>query len=386
MKKEYKVMFGLIGAAVTGAEPDPEVIKEADRKTLDSIFKICRAHSVAQIVADVISKYGLLPEDDDLYKKYKSCLVSTIYQTTLLDHWHGMVMSTLDEAGIDHIAIKGAAVRKLYAKGFYRNSCDIDILIRESDLERGVAVLTEKLGMTAKDKGSHDVSLYYRDKVHVELHYDTVEKGRLSDADGLLSRIWEHAVPVSGHEYALDDEMNYFYLTAHAAKHLKNGGCGIKTLTDALVLNRVPGFDREKREALLKEGGLLKFDSAVRALCDHWFYGKDADDTVTRFGEYLLNGGRYGTLENNVTLKVSKSGKSKYLLSRIFMPYDALKFKYPVLQKHKWLYPFMVVRRIFSLIDPEVRRRSSNELKASVNVTKDEETSASDLMSSLGLQ
>ena len=68
------------------------------------------------------------------------------------------------------------------------------------------------------------------------------------------------------------------------------------------------------------------------------------------------------------------------------MPYDVLKFKYPVLQKHKWLYPFMVVRRIFSLLDPKVRRRSSDELKASVNVTKDEETSASDLMSSLGLQ
>ena len=116
MEKEYKVMFGLIGAAVTGTGPDLEMIKEADRQTLESIFKVCRAHSVAQIVADVISKYGLLPEDDDLYKKYKSCLVSTIYQTTLLDHWHGMVMSTLDEAGIDHIAIKGAALASVCPK------------------------------------------------------------------------------------------------------------------------------------------------------------------------------------------------------------------------------------------------------------------------------
>ena len=43
--------------------------------------------------------------------------------------------------------------------------------------------------------------------------------------------------------------------------------------------------------------------------------------------------------------RVKKGGKFRYALSVIFLPYAKLKLKYPVLEKHKWLFPFMSVWR-----------------------------------------
>ena len=55
----------------------------------------------------------------------------------------------------------------------------------------------------------------------------------------------------------------YFYHIAHMAKHLQQGGCGIRTFIDLWILDNLPTIDTLKRNDLLKSGGLLQFSQSA---------------------------------------------------------------------------------------------------------------------------
>ena len=105
------------------------------------------------------------------------------------------------------------------------------------------------------------------------------------------------------------------------------------------------------RSLLLKEGGLLAFHNAALALCEVWFGDGEHTPTTKEMEAHVMRGGVYGSTENRVKVQsVKRGGKLRYALSRIFVPYRSLKFSYPVLEKHKWLFPFCQVRRWFRLL------------------------------------
>ena len=170
----------------------------------------------------------------------------------------------------------------------------------------------------------------------------------------------------------MSDEMFYFYHVSHMAKHFYDGGCGIKPFVDLWMLDRGADDRREKREKLLEEGGLLRFARASRELSSVWFGDGEHTQITLDMEQYVISGGVYGSRENYVaTHRSAKKGKLSYALSRIFLPYDTIKYFYPVLKKHKWLTPFMQVRRWLKLIFGGGIKRSAKELEANNSVDKE---------------
>ena len=102
--------------------------------------------------------------------------------------------------------------------------------------------------------------------------------------------------------------------------------------------------------------------------------------------EYILRGGVYGNNTNRIMVQQQKKGgRIKYALSKIFIPYDVLKFHYPILQKHRWLTPFMEVRRWCKLIFCGHLKRTTKELKYNSSVSNDEATNVQKFLSDIGL-
>jgi hypothetical protein len=161
----------------------------------------------------------------------------------------------------------------------------------------------------------------------------------------------------------MTDELFYFYHIAHMAKHFMNGGCGIRPLLDLWILdNRLPG-NEAKRGELLEREGLLVFSNAIKQLSRVWLCLESHNELTVKMQNYLLLGGIYGNLENRVKLQQVKSGgKRKYAIAKIFLPYEKIKHYYPILKKHKWLTPFMQVRRWFRIIFCGGFKRSVKEL------------------------
>ena len=74
-----------------------------------------------------------------------------------------------------------------------------------------------------------------------------------------------------------------------------------------------------------------------------------------------------------------------YLLERIFMPYDHLKIKYRVLEKHPILYPVMQMRRWGELLKPGKLSRSIRELEINQQTQKKQAEETNEILLDLGL-
>jgi hypothetical protein len=131
---------------------------------------------------------------------------------------------------------------------------------------------------------------------------------------------------------------------------------------------------------------MLTFANASRKLSLVWFSNKPMDKISAQMQDYIVRGGVYGTVENFVTVEQSKKGsKAKYVLSRIFVPYDTIKQQYLILQKHKWLTPFYQVKRWCRIIFCGGIKHSVKELNASENITTEQTNSVKQLLDNIGL-
>ena len=382
-------LFMLLRSQICDAAVDTELAERVvgDTEAFGKLYSLSKNHDVAHIVGAALDAAGLLPAESETAAKFRKQHFTAVYRYKRIEYELSELLRVLNDAKIDHIPLKGSVIRRHYPAPWMRTSCDIDILVHNEDLERAADVLSNVLHYKREETTSHDISFFAASGVHVELHYDLIEESVNAKARQVLESVWSHASVASGeHTLELSDAMFFFYHEAHAAKHLVQGGCGIKPFIDQWVLEYKVEHDKEARGALLAEGDMTAFYAGAQALCDAWLSGKEHTEITMIMQEMVLTGGTYGVMENLVSIQQIKSGgKLKYALSRIFLPYDVLKFHYPVLIKHKWLTPFFEVVRWLKLIFCGGLRRSARELKRNSTVSDNETRKAQELLNQLGL-
>lgn len=383
MEKIIHAMMELIASEVCGTNIDKSQYTLTDEE-LVKLYKLAKSHDLAHLVGDALIKNNLIG-DSEVKAKFQKQMMLAVYRYEKINYELGRLRKVLNEAEIPFIPLKGSVLRKYYPEPWMRTSCDIDVLVHESDLERAVALLVDKLAYKRESKGSHDISLFSDYGVHLELHYSLIEENRVGNIESVLQDVWKKATPIAEtFEYLLRDEMFYYYHIAHMAKHFVYGGCGVRPFLDLWVLNHRAPFDHENRSAILAEGGLLTFAAEAQALSEVWFGNTEHTDITRQMQDYLLKGGVYGTTKNRVSVQqVKHGGKFRYALSRIWLPYDILKFHYPSLVGKRALLPFYEVRRWFKLLFCGGVKRSVNELRLNSSATNEEQTETKEMLSKL---
>ncbi len=354
---------------------------------LRQLYRLSKSHDMAHLVGFALEDNQLLREDNLLADKYKQQIMMAVYRYKQLDYELKQVIKVFEEAQIPFIPLKGSVLRDYYPQPWMRTSCDVDILVHEEDLEKASNVLTTKLSYQLDTKGPHDIAFNTPSGMHIELHYDLIEKDVNGKSEQPLKDVWSYTyVKPNSMQYHMVDEMFYYYHIAHMAKHFVYGGCGIRPFIDLWVLNHRMPYDESKRRKLLQKGGLLAFEQAAVKLSETWLSGAEPDTIIDSIQEFVLHGGVYGNTENRVAVQQQKKGgKFRYMISRIFLPYSVLKYHYPILQKHKWLFPLMEVRRWFKLVFRGGFKRSANELKINQNMSAERQAEIANMMKQLGL-
>ncbi|MBQ8408441.1 MAG: nucleotidyltransferase family protein [Clostridia bacterium] len=381
-----EIMISAIRAQVCGIKDINygEISQEAMR----SLYTLSKSHDMTHLVFAELSKRNMLTDGNEISQKFRKQHMLAILRHERLHYEYGELCRVLEEASLPFLPLKGSVLRQYYPEPWMRTSCDIDILVHENDLEQAIECLRSTLHYKVDTKGSHDVSLFSENGVHLELHYDLVEDEIANNCKRILQNAWKysHVKSDTAHHHQFSDEMFYFYHIAHMAKHFENGGCGIRPFLDLWILEHSVEHDAIKRDELLREGNLLTFANSVRQLSEVWFGNRAHNDTTLQMEKYLLFGGVYGSIQNRVAIQQFKQGgKLRYILSRIFIPYDSIKFHYPILQKHRWLTPIMEVRRWCKLIFCGGLKRSVTEINATATVSSETQTSTRELLDKIGL-
>ena len=381
-----KVMFALLRSAVCGGLLSGEEISLYSPDRLPEITSLAQKHDVIHLIVFALKKNGLLDEGN---KNLESKILLAVYRLEKLNYELTKLCAALEQAEIPFIPLKGSVLRQYYPEPWMRTSCDIDVLVKEADLKRAIACLTDGLHYRYETQNRHDVSLFTQQGQHIELHYTLLEDGAVNSALVVMDTVWDTAIKRGGYTYCYEmpDEMFYFYHIAHMAKHfVETGGCGIRPFLDIWVLNHRIDFDREKRDKLLSDGGLGVFAKQAELLSEVWFGNAEHTEITKQMEGYILRGGVYGTNTNRVVVQQQKKGgKVRYVLSKNFIPYDVIKFHYPILQKHKWLTPIMEVRRWGKLIFCGHLKRTVNELKYNSTISDDAAAEAKTLLKNVGL-
>ena len=381
-------LFALLCFEINGTKLGEEVRNLMTPEMLPALFKLSKKHDLAHLIGDALDKNGLLPDGSEAKKRFLQERNVAIYRYEQIQYELEQICTAFAEAQIPFLPLKGSVLRHYYPQPWMRTSCDIDILIQRENLEKAAAVLKEDLCYEFREKSDHDFLFIAESGVHLELHYLLVAEDVSNSEQQLFQNIWQ-VVQVKNQENMhceMPDEYFYCYHISHAAKHLQLGGCGVRPILDTWVLNHQISFDKDKRDSLLKQAGLLSAARGIENLAEVWFSNAESDSLSERLGEYILTGGVYGTLENKMAVQqAKKKNKFVYLLSRFFVPYHELKFKYPHLEKRPILYPFYTVKRWLSLMNRKTRNLAAQELNQTANYDLEKRQQIMNLLRDLGL-
>ena len=381
-----KVFFALIRFEMNGDELCEEVKNLINPDVLSALFKVSKHHDLAHLVGDALDKNGLLNgEMKTLFLQERN---KAVFRVEQLRYEYEEVVAILEELRVEYLPLKGAILRQYYPEDWIRTSADVDVLVHKEDLGKIVDALREKLDYVQESSGAYDLVVASPSGFHIELHFDLITKYDSETANALLSNVWLHAQKVANStRYVMDDEYFYYYHLAHMACHFLDGGCGIRPYVDLWLLNKKVSFDKAKRDALLESGALLKFAQVSEALAHVWMENQNPTVESELLGSYILNGGIYGSQGNKIIIRQGKKGgRFKYIMSRIFMPIEEMQHRYPVLKRHKWLYPLMVIRRCFEVMFKGDSKRIQKELKTSGEISSDTQNQSAQLIDYLGLK
>ena len=376
------LFINLIKSSVLG-----EAIENIDRSDIDyqSLFTLAKNHDLGHVVYDGLEKNALLPQDAALAKTFKKQKLLALYRIIQFDDEIKKLKLIFTELGVRFVLLKGSVLRAYYPERWMRTGCDVDVLVEKADFFKVSRHLTKKLGYKNVVYQSHDASMFSPSGVHLELHYALLEENVIPSTKKLFKSVWEYATPYSGNEYCLKAEFFYTYHIAHMAKHLKNGGCGVRPFIDLWVLKTVMNVNAKSCADLLNSCDLYELAVNSERLADYWFDNGEGDELTLRFEAFVLSGGVYGNMQNRAAIG-SATKQKRTLISYIWKPYEELKYWYPSLENHKLLLPFYEVARWFKIIFGGTLKNNIERKRVTAAMDEQSLKVAADFVKRIGLK
>lgn len=328
----------------------------------EELMKLASFHSVQNLIAEVLIN---IPDVPTLILKQLSEIQSLfIVKDANQDREVTDLIKLFEKNEIPVVMLKGWLIKKLYPRTDMRSMADIDIFIRQDDEHRAHDIIKSQGYSVVTFGGKKDNVYTKKPFLTIEVHknlfmYEDSWNSFFNNADSQMC-IWNRVNNITGYEhiYKMDNELFFVYMIAHIAKHLvDDGGIGIRAMLDVwLFIKKTLALNMDIVFRDLDKLGLKDFTSNVIELTKFWFDKKDVSKTIEEFGDYILKCGVYGNSKNFVATKeelISSENPSKinYIFRRAFPKADAMKIRYPQLNKRKWLLPFLYIKRLwYSLI------------------------------------
>lgn len=356
MTAEYTCLLNLLGAYLR--EEVPGKMENAD---WDALLSLARIHGVSGIVGYMGQKYPICP-DTEKKAAFRGLCMNTIL---LFARRHALaqeLVKKLEEAGIDHILMKGFVLREYYPVPELRTFSDIDLLIRGEDREKSHQLM-RALGYQVKDDWEPVYSYYSRDE-HYEFHTRLMEVDVSEKADyqGYFADAWAQTRPVSAHSYRFRDEFHFLYILTHIAKHVHDSGAGIRMYLDVAAFVREHGdtLDWAWIAGQLRKIALYDFACVVLSAAELWFgvaspavFTPVSEELLAEFTEFTLAAGVFGHHDRDEALTKLKqeaqdapASRAGVLIRMAFPKAETIQARYTYLQDKPWLLPAAWVHRV----------------------------------------
>ena len=330
---------------------------------LKKISRILRGHNLAAIALEGALLCGADKKDEAILRLKKTACTYLIYHEYQLKAVKELTESFQDNK-VDFMPLKGTVLKELYPHPEWRTMTDADILIRPSQYDKISEILTS-MGYTPGEESDHEYN-WYKGNFHLELHKFLIPSYN-EDYFAYYGDGWSKAKKSEGSCYVMNKEDILIYMFTHFAKHYRDGGIGIKHLTDLYFLTRAEDIDKAYVENELEKLGLSEFYGNILKVISCWFEDGTFDEKSRFISERIICSGSFVSAEKNelssALRDAQKSGSSKKAVTDkkigLFFPSaEDMKNKYPVLRKLPFLLPLFWLYRIICAL-PEYKKHKT---------------------------
>lgn len=375
MNNTINALIKIIKAVLNGSRYEPENVSDIDWNLL---YDFAAFHSVTEMTAYKIAELEEVP--DELKRRFASSLDISIIRDTNQEYMVSQMLDAFEKNGIECMPLKGYILKHMYLAPGMRSMCDVDVLIHSAEIGK-IKEIMQTVGFEFDKESSHEYIFFSKPYVSVELHKSLVPNYN-HDLYSYYGDGWRIAKKKQGFNniYEMSFEDFYIYAIVHAAKHYLNGGTGIRQVSDIYVLLNSDKYDKMDKDYVaseLKKLGLDTFNKIICDLSNVWFGERVHDEKTLQMEEYILMSGVYGTQERAKSSRVYRNSnnssyqktKIKLFFLMVFPKKKDLTNRYPILKKHKWTYPFIIVYRWFDVL----LNRRKNLSRIGENSVSDEE-------------
>ena len=354
MTEQQRYLLSLICSAVEG-----QGRKLTGEVRLEQVISTVRRHQLENLVY-----YGAINCGMDTKSPVMQKLFAQTCKYVMADHlqMHGIqrLLEAFAANGIEHMPLKGIVLKTLYPSKDMRLMSDGDILIKVEQYDR-IRPIMEQLGYTFEKQTDHEL-VWQKSGFRVELHKRLIPSYNY-DYAAYYGDGWQlaHSAQVHPCCFAMTDEDQLIYLFTHLAKHYRDGGVGIRHMLDVYVYQKAkPELDVAYIAQQLQKLQLYDFYQNICRTLAVWFYEAPADAVADLITDVVFKSGCFGTYQSRTVAQgirnkakykdTSGHTKGKTLHRLVFLPYEVMCEKYPVLSAAPFLLPVMWVVRWFEAI------------------------------------
>lgn len=333
------------------------------------VLKYAQLHDLTGMVGAEINKIAKhYRPRGEVAEVFRQTMGRNLMEDGIKDDAVKKLITVLTAAKIPHMLVKGAVIKNLYPTPAFRTSGDIDVVVKPSDYESAIKVLTAN-GFDHEYTHTTVAALTYNSflfEIHTELDSINVQTKIYFSTpfDDISERV--------GYTYKLTPLYHLIYVIVHFAHHLRSGGAGVRMIMDIDVMIRnYPNLNWDDFWHLCSNMQIGKTAITCIALSKKWFNtpvkmdynfeGEDDDVFYNNLIEVIIKGGTFG-FENGgvgkefVMQSIGNDGKAgkkttvKAMLKWIFPPWQYLAETRPYLKKHPFLLPVAWITRPFRAI------------------------------------
>lgn len=369
MTNTQQGILTLIKSAITG-----EALPLSPDFSMSEAASLARRHNITALLYEGAVLCGIPANREPMPELFRHCCLGLMGSEKQLS-LAGRLLAAFEEAGIDYMPLKGLRMKALYPKPELRTMGDADVLIRLEQYDQIRPILVSQ-GFTERVESDHEL-VWEKKGLLLELHKRLIPSYN-PDLCSYFEDAWGLAVPDHGHSWALSPEDEWLYIFTHMAKHYRDGGIGLRHLTDLLVFRRAhPALDEGHIRAALDRLELTEFYRHICRLLDHWFGGAPGDELLEMMTEFIFTSGSFGTADSHMVSQMLRkvensrleNGKLLYIWQTLFPGKKVLQTQYPFLERFPWLLPVAWFLRPFHRLkkNPRLLRQKRETFRSITN-------------------
>ncbi len=360
----YKYYISMLKSALDRTIPPEPPAGVSFRQLYNYSASNHTAHMLREPLSMLASRPD--PETDGLFmQQYAKSVSRDAEQKSAFDE----LVLLLTRESVSLLPIKGIELKSLYPAPGMRRMSDIDIVYDTRGNDEKVKHLMESLGYSCESWGGGHHDIFHRPPVmNIELHRRADYPGYFDAPCGLVPDN-----TVSG-LFHLSPADFYIQLLRHDARHMKNGGLGIRAICDIYILRKHFGNALMTDYVLsqLDKYGLSRFAVKLNTIVRNLF--ETSDPVIDSAARVILSGYTYGNSTDSEMLRLTRAHKGSkilYALSRIFPGHGIMKNRYTIFNRFKVLLPVFWVVRWFEVLFHKKRRRNIGAMKKVIASTGD---------------